>query len=549
MRKGLVITVGVVLLLVGIAKGSVRALEGVGALADQLSNQGSVEMKGKTAPWSEVVVVDPGNDDEVLAVAEIEPSGEYRFSFRASSLVINRAEIFGVDTLGLTNRVGVYASLGKEILLPPTIVNDLSDTGTTNAALRGYTYPNSSVEISFLGETGYEDSEIVLADATGAWSINREDLPTDKYTATARATNGALVSELSQEIYFEILAVSIPTEVTRVIETVAQVVDLIPGGKQIREFIQNNPEVVTAVVVPVATVTVVSGLVIKDLIAILLKLFLGLLHLLGWKKGRKSWGVTYGAVKKNPLSRVIVRLYGQDGQLVETDVTGNDGVFAFLPQAGEYKMVAVKAGYDFPSKLVRGSGSDGEYDRLYHGEVLKLGLDSGVNVSIPLDPEEVEVGRWFYIKRMLGVVWNVFGWVVLLLGLYLATESLLRKVSVLNVVVVLFYIGLIVWGLLKYRKGKAEWASVVDVATSKGVAGVEVDLYDVEFGRLVQRRVSDDKGRFLMVVPKGVYKMSVNSDVWVLDVETKKRGFMGEQIVVKRDNQALGLKIWVRRKA
>ena len=83
-----------------LSSGVVRALTGVGALGDRLSSGGVVEVVGKTAPWAEVVIVDPEGGDLLTVVAEVEQNGDFYFKFKKDVVTLNRLEIFGVDEAG-----------------------------------------------------------------------------------------------------------------------------------------------------------------------------------------------------------------------------------------------------------------------------------------------------------------------------------------------------------------------------------------------------------------------------------------------------------------
>lgn len=543
--KKLALVLSLLLLLVT----PIHALTGVGALADRISTATLVQVTGKTAPWAEVVIVNPNEDDRIYVTAEIEPDGDFTFQFRVSNATLGQLQIFAIDELGTTSRVRLADYLNVVILLPPTIVNDLDDPqSSTRVALTGFTYPGSTITLHLTSDQGFDDSFTIIADSiTGRWRYQNSSLPPGRYTGTARSQNGNLLSELSQEIYFEITTIPIPPIVIDVIE---EILDVVPEA--VREIIVDRQEEIAQVLAPAAAAPVVA-ILLQDLIAILLKLLLGLLHLLGWRKDRRSWGVVYDAITKDRLTRAIVRLYqAQDNKLVETDVTGNEGIFAFLPQVGRYFIKVVKPGYEFPSQFVRGSGRDGEYEYVYHGEVFEVGNpDEQLRLSIPLDPIKAKVTWWFYLKRLLARLWNALGIILLLIGFTFALSSILRIVSLLNILVLLFYVVLLTYQLRTALVVKRRFGIVRDSATNDPVPNVSIALYEVEFNRLIQRRVSNDQGKFLLVVPGGRYKLEVAAVDWVADYETgaKKKAYGGQEIIVKGERtQAVKVTIYVKKR-
>lgn len=509
--------------------GHLEALEGVGALADRLGGASAYTLTGRTAPWAEVVIVDPddpGQPDRVYVAAQLEPTGTFEFTFRANPGIYQRLQMFGVDEVGNTARILLPANPSEEILLPPTIVNDTSDTSSDKAALTGFSFPGSTITLTLTNlNTNIVSVFTLTADSsTGRYRYLSENLAAGRYVGVAISEFGSLVSENSQEIFFEIPLIALPP-------IVGQILELIPGGEAIRRFIEERADLLSRLALPVAFLT--SGLLLTDLIAFLLKLLLGFLHLLGFRRNRRSWGVVYDAKTKQPLERCIVRLYDEDTKsLVETDVTGSDGVFSFLPREGKYRIKVTRSGFVFPSSLIRGSGSDGEYEYLYHGEVLEIGPDQTIAVSIPMDPVKVVSTGAFRFRQF----WRQFGtaanWIILFLGTSLALYIWWRIPDWLNTLVLVIYILLIIWSVVVWRRRAVGYGKVLDRASNQPVFGIGVSLYDLEFNRLVQRRVSDESGRFQLVVPQGTYRLDIISTDWVLDVGVSG-GFRGELLTAK----------------
>jgi hypothetical protein len=510
----------------------VFALEGVGALADRLGGAQTYTLTGRTAPWAEVVVVDPedtNQTDRIYATAELEPSGTFKFTFKVNSAIYSRLQIFAADKAGTTNRILLPSDSSQEFLLPPTIINDPDDFSSVEVALTGYTHPLAAINLTL---TNLDTNNITAANAnataSGKWSYRSSGLASGKYKAVATSTFNTLKSQNSQEIFFEIPALALPPVVTQITQ---RIVEQIPGAAQIQQFIQEQGGIISRLAVPVAIVT--SGFLLTDLFALLLRLIFGLLHLLGFRRNRRSWGVVYDSRTKRPLERCIVRLYEQNTmRLVETDVTGNDGIFSFLPQAGQYTVKVFRAGYTFPSSLVRGRGSDGEYENIYHGEVLAVAGDRAVAISIPLDPATAKGAVMFKVQQFLRNFGSQLNWGVLIVGLLFSLVTLAQRLSLLNLLVFLIYLLLLVWSLIVWRRRVTGFGVVRDKVSNQPVAGIGVSLYDLEFNRLVQRRVSDDLGRFQLVVPPGNYRLDIVSTDWVLDVSGPK-GFRGELLIVK----------------
>jgi hypothetical protein len=263
------------------------------------------------------------------------------------------------------------------------------------------------------------------------------------------------------------------------------------------------------------------------------------------KKG--SWGVLYDAITKNPVPRGIVRLYKKSGELAETDVTGNTGIFSFLPPKGRYKLSVRKPGYDFPSKYVLGK-KDGEYSAVYHGEVFAITQESPVvNISIPIDPRVYEKIKGFKqkLRAFLTKFSGKLNGIIFVPGLVFSFIAYISNPVLLNIVVMLFYIlgiaVIIIQGLSKSRM----WGVVVNEKNSPQPQ-VSLSLLDTMLNRQLQRRVTDLNGRYQFVVPAGSYIIKVTSSDF--EMSSGKGFYTGEKISAVGDKTIIKPKIKVKEK-
>jgi hypothetical protein len=321
-----------------------------------------------------------------------------------------------------------------------------------------------------------------------------------------------LSSEPSQIIFFEVPVFALPPSLSELFKTLLELAG--PLSK---------------LALPVAVVT--SGFSLIDLMAALLALFLALLGLLGLRRNRRTWGVVYNALTKQPLERAIVRLFdaGTNRQ-IEVDVTGSDGVFSFQSRHGRYTLKVNRSGFVFPSRLVRGSGSDGEYERLYHGENLEVNTNDVAAVSIPMDPAEARNALLFRFQELGRRFGAQLNWGVLIIGIGFSILTL-RLPSFMNILIFIAYLALLIRSMVIWKRKQVDSGLVLERTTSQPIEGVGVSLYDAQFGNLVQRRVSDVSGRFQFRVPPGRYRLDVVTQDWSLDVSGPK-GFRGEILTV-----------------
>lgn len=117
-------------------------------------------------------------------------------------------------------------------------------------------------------------------------------------------------------------------------------------------------------------------------------------------------GVVYDEITKKRVTLALTKVFrSQDDALVAECLTDAQGFFGFKLSEGEYYLRVEKNNYVFPSLALFGQKTDGEYDKLYFGELIKLDEEhKKVFISIPIKPQEGEskaIGKevWVSIFR------------------------------------------------------------------------------------------------------------------------------------------------------
>lgn len=524
----------VVFLLVLFNPTQAQSLSGVGALVDQVSSGPTYLISGKHAPFSEVVVADGA--DKVVAAAKVESLGDFSFQFRVDPDQVGNIFLFGIDQAGVTNKLAVPAGGVVDILLPPTLVQDVNiDLGNDGVALGGYSYPGASVVIT-LTKSGDEVEEVVeIAEADGGWRHSFDRLSSGNYEVTAVSRLGSMISAESQVLSFLILPAA-ASAIVDVGDAVGSVVrDLLPSNvSEAAAAIAPQADAVGKVVAPVVGAGALTQILLgaRNFGVFLFQIFFSLLQFFGIRKKANPWGVVYDGLTKQPLSFAIVRLYelGEQMKLIATDVTGDGGVFSFFPQAGAYIIKVSKAGYNFPSKLVSGT-DDGEYAHIYHGEQVKFqGDESVVSVSVPVDPKVVKIDWKFRVIRFLRERLPMLTTTSLIIGLVMSLVAVVGGQGGLNSLFLVFYVVMMSVQGYNVYKDKYTWGRVLD-QQSEPVSGVELSLMDSVFDRLVQRRITSSLGKYQFVVPPGKYKIVVASTGYEL-AKGVKNAYEGQEIVV-----------------
>jgi hypothetical protein len=290
----------------------------------------------------------------------------------------------------------------------------------------------------------------------------------------------------------------------------------------------------------VSVLTRFFGFSLADLPYYYQKYRLWVLYGLGIKGKGEPWGVVYDSVTKELLSRCVVRLY-REKELVDTAVTDVNGVFNFEPRGGTYQVEVSRSGYYFPSEVISGN-TDGVRKNIYNGGLLEVeGEKAPVRMYVPMDAEELGgIDAWAAkISSKIVEVLVLVSPLMTVSGVILAGYYWSRDEDAIHLWILLVYLallGLYVYGWVKER---GSWGFVMDEELEP-LEGVEVGLYDPVYDRLVDTRVTDEKGRFRFVVVGGEYILRPVGAGYVIAESGYEAGYVvghdeeGEQQVTER---------------
>jgi len=298
--------------------------------------------------------------------------------------------------------------------------------------------------------------------------------------------------------------------------------------REIEDFAEENENVAgTIVLVPAATsataIAVTGGATLTDIPYRIMQFILGLLQSVGVVKGKKKykpWGVVYNSVTKEPVSSAVVRLFS-GGLLISTEVTDIKGVFAFSPKKGTYEMKVSKARYIFPSELVTGK-TDLLRNYIYRGDKYKVAKDKqDLSVNIPVDPQEVSpsVSYLSLVGMYLATIIVALNPIFILVGITMSSALYSLTGKVLNLVIIGVYLLILLFQLIDSIRRRTGWGIVRD-DKGKRLGGVKVGIYDKKYNKLIDVRVTDNKGRFRFILPE---------DEYVIKPYKSKYGLTGKQ--------------------
>jgi hypothetical protein len=236
---------------------------------------------------------------------------------------------------------------------------------------------------------------------------------------------------------------------------------------------------------------------------------------------RRPWGIVYDSVSKQTLDPVLVTVYNADtGEKFDEKITDINGRYGFLLPIGNYRIIAQKTHYQFPTQKLPHTNSDGVYDNLYFGEdfsVTDTSKSTVVTLNIPMDQLE---GDWNQEeKRRMNIhtiqdfflrntkLWERTTLTLFILGFAFSIYALTVAPNVWNTIVCSMYLAVTLLQLIGF--GPVSEGEVVDAYGNK-VAGAVVRVWSAHLGTEITKRVTNNKGQYYLLVAKGDYYITVD---------------------------------------
>jgi hypothetical protein len=314
---------------------------------------------------------------------------------------------------------------------------------------------------------------------------------------------------VEEESTFTKAVQSVQETITQVATQTAEVVS--EAAVVTAEFISESEEVTVAAaaataVVIVPTAVVGSTVAIVELPLLIQRFVISILGFFGIKKKGKKFGYIYDSVTKAPLSLAVIRFYDENKHLAETEVSGGYGNFDSSIPKGKYRIVISKSGYKYPSTIVTGK-TDGPISNIYHGELGEYNKTTVAELSIPLDQVELGVKEKAYkFGQVILKTWNVLGFILFGLGVIQSAINAFESISIANIFILVGYLVLFILLLIKTRLFTQSGAVYKEGELK---SGVEVQLVKAGEDRVLDRRITDNDGKYQFVVTKGNYEVSV----------------------------------------
>lgn len=227
---------------------------------------------------------------------------------------------------------------------------------------------------------------------------------------------------------------------------------------------------------------------------------------------KKTWGIVFDSITKQPLDPVIVSLKDAQGKIVQTSITDMEGRYGFIAAPGFYSLEAHKADYVFPSEKLTGKISDGVYEELYFGGIFQV-LEEGeiITKNIPLDAVNFNWNE--YEKARLGLSKSFsqkiqkYSTLIFVLGFILSIVAVFILPIIWNYIVLGLYI---VMGILQ-ALGLPRHSGSVFTKDGQPLSFGIMRVYSVTLQKEMKKVVLDNLGNYYCLIRSGEYYVTFES--------------------------------------
>jgi hypothetical protein len=268
----------------------------------------------------------------------------------------------------------------------------------------------------------------------------------------------------------------------------------------------------------------------------------GLMNVLGLLPKRKQvWGTVYDANTKRPIPFARVQLLDAHKRVLETRIADEGGRYGFLStpesllaQNVQISIVVTHKGHVFPSHTPA-SLDTLIYNNLYYGKEIVVNDATLINFDIPMDPARPSKAPIALASPsiMLGAAVAAMADAGFWLGLIMVPLNFIMTPNPFTFGIVCLYLGtasLRLFGITEHPYGV-----VVDAQTGRAVPFALLTLNDMT-GKRAAFAVSDERGRYFLVLSEGEYEISVFTPSGIVPPRQvkkmirAKRGWITEEI-------------------
>ncbi|HUO75696.1 MAG TPA: carboxypeptidase-like regulatory domain-containing protein [Candidatus Paceibacterota bacterium] len=267
-------------------------------------------------------------------------------------------------------------------------------------------------------------------------------------------------------------------------------------------------------------------------------------EVVGIKKKAKIWGTIYDSRTKRGIPYAKVELLDPTNRVLEVRYADHDGRYGFLasPKGLSNATLVVRIrptvhAYTFPaSGLTSGITDYIVYDHIYTGGDVTVTKDQIVNANVPMDPvagsqKHTEYPSFISTGRFISGGLNAMFWI----GIVAAPVAYWMQPTLTNLVILVVFVLLNAFRMLTslYRP----FGVVRDARTGKPLPYALIELDEMS-GKRVTFSVSDEFGRYFLIVAAGTYMLQLHTPANVQPQRTKselvttRRGWISRKVAL-----------------
>ena len=205
-----------------------------------------------------------------------------------------------------------------------------------------------------------------------------------------------------------------------------------------------------------------------------------------------------------------------------------------MAKQGEYLIEVKKPGFGTISKHLAKVEEDGEFKPLYHGDSITVKeASAAVSPCVPVDPDAkkedvaktLKKNYWKHAQEAasgVGFGFSVFSfavspsvWMGALLGVHIFVFVFFKRLS-------------------KHERKSNQFGVVKDKLTNKPLAKAVVRIFDKEYNKLLDTRVTDKDGRYIFLVGQNTYYLIIEAAGYTQyiskPIEMKELGAVVERV-------------------
>lgn len=259
------------------------------------------------------------------------------------------------------------------------------------------------------------------------------------------------------------------------------------------------------------------GLLFKSISSVIFGIFIN--------RKRRDWGVIYDSRDGKPIPLAVISIFTADGRLAEKKVSDSMGTYSFLVPSGQYSIKAEKKGYEFQPVII----NPGAYHvHNYEGQLLDVKKDDIIKNDIPLKPQVAKVQRALLSRKITDFLSSA----AFFCGLTLSLVAVILQPTIFNTIIIIIYS---VSGAIRIFAGTgAKWGTVYGNDGVKASFAI-IKAFDKESGKLIARTITDEHGRYYLILGQGRYNLEVSSSIlagqsWTGEISLAKRAAVKKKI-------------------